>query len=580
MAKLLADVHNTRLRYLGVIFTILVFGLAARLFYLQIIKHDYYVVASKAEQVKPLVIQAKRGLIYAMDGSEPVPMVINQSIYTMFADPAVVSDADDIVKVVTQVAKDKLRPNLDKLLHAPDSRYQILGTGLTRTQAEQIKKHSFKGIGFQEGTQRVYPENTLASQVLGFVNSSGEGQYGVEGQFNSKLTGENGLLKTVTDISGVPLTIGNDNINVPAHDGENIVLTVDRNIQSSAEKYLAKGMKRTGAKKGSVLIMDPQTGKVYAMASLPNYNPNKYNQVTEASLFQNPIISDPYEAGSVIKSFTVATGIDLGVITPSSKFYNYGYTQVDDATINNYDKSVMLGYQTMQTALTWSLNTGMIDIARQIGDGKNITKNARETIYDYFYNKFRLAQNTGVELAGENPGIMISPDTVQGNAVRYSNMVFGQGMDVTMLQVASAFGALVNGGIYHSPTVIEGIMNSDGRVVKSSSATNERVIKPSTAAQIKKMLEIDRHDNGAVDPSGYEMGGKTGTSQAIINGRYTFDETIGTYLGFGGNDAARYVIMVRLSGKNMTLQGARDAAPIFTDISNWLVRYLKVTPKG
>jgi cell division protein FtsI/penicillin-binding protein 2 len=426
----------------------------------------------------------------------------------------------------------------------------------------------------------VYPEGQLASQVLGFVNADDQGQYGIEGKLNDKLKGKDGVLQSVTDVNDVPLTIGNKNINQPAVNGENVVLSIDRNIQSYTEQALAAGLKRTGATNGSVIVMDPQTGKVMAMANLPTYDPTNYGKVQDASDFLNDTVSVPYEAGSVIKSLTVATGIDKGVITPTSTYYNKGTIDVDDITIQNASLTEVLGTQTMQTALTWSLNTGMVTIAERLGDGSNITRQARDTIYNYFHDKFGFGQLTGIELAGEEPGSIISPESQQGNAVRYSNMVFGQGMDVTMLQAASAFGSVINGGVYHDPTVVAGKVSDDGTYIPNAAKPSRQVIQKSTSDQVRQMLVTDRHDNGGADRPGYMTGGKTGTSQALVNGVYSFNQTTGSYLGFGGDDAPRYVIMVQVSGKNMALGGAKDAGPIFTDISNWMLGYLKLAPKA
>jgi len=551
-----------------------------RLFYLQIIEHGKYVAMANSEQLKRLTIPATRGEIYAMDGTTPVKLVLNQTVYTVFADPHVATDDAKIIDTIRRVAGGNAQPNLDGLLKNKDSRYEILAKGVTRAQAEMIKKENLSGVGFQAQSQRVYPEGQLASQVLGFVNNDGVGQYGVEGALNDQLKGTDGLLQSVTDVNNVPLTIGNKNIDKPAVNGQNIALTIDRNIQSYTEQALAAGLKRTGATNGSVLVMDPQTGKVLAMANLPTYDPSHYGDVQDAADYLNDTVSVPYEAGSVIKSLTVATGIDKGVITPQSTYDNKGTIDVDGTTIQNASLTEVLGTQTMQTALTWSLNTGMVTVAERLGDGSNITKQARDTIYHYFHDEFGFGQLTGIELAGESPGNIISPDDPDGGAVRYSNMVFGQGMDVTMIQTASAFSSLLDGGVYHYPTVVEGTVGGDDSLTEAAPKPTKQVIKKTTADQVRQMLVIDRHDNGASDTPGYTIGGKTGTSQALINGKYVFNQTTGSYLGFGGDDTPRYVIMVQVSGKNMALGGAADAGPIFTDISNWMLSYLKLAPKA
>ncbi len=553
----------------------------ARLFYLQIIKHDDYVAMAAAEQIKPLTIPAKRGLIYALDGNTPVPLVINQTVYTLFVDPTTVTDPDKVLDVVRQVAGGNLRPNLEKLIAMKDTRYQILGTKLTRRQAELIKNEKLTGIGLQETTQRVYPEGGLAAQTLGFVNAEGKGQYGIEGALNEQLTGRDGLLKSVTDVSGVPLTIGDKNIHRPAKDGETVVLTIDRNVQAYTEQALAKGLKRSGATDGSVMVMDPQSGKIMAMANIPTYNPENFTQVKDPAAFNNAVISSPYEPGSVMKTFTVATGIDTGTIKPNSTYVNTDRIHAGGITVTNESKG-QTGEITMQHALNWSLNTGMVTIAKRLGDGDHITRQARDTMYSYLHDRFRLGQLTGVPLTNEVAGIVPKP-TIVGAEAQYATMTFGQGMNLTMIQVCSGFSAMINGGRYYAPSIIAGSMSGDDDefVPVETKPIDEHVIKPSTSNQARKMIVKARQAFYAGnDRKGYMIGGKTGTSQTIVNGKYVDDQTIATYLGFGGDTEPRYVIMVKVSGKDMNLAGARAAMPIFTDISNWLIDYLKLQPKG
>lgn len=564
----------------------ILFGIMAifliRLFYLQIIQHGYYVNIAGQEQVRRLAIPARRGLIYALDGQNaPVPLVMNQTVYTVFADPKTTKDDSKIIDVIQKVAGGNARSNLKTLLNKKESRYQILATRVTRSQADKIKKENLSGVGFQEESQRVYPEGSLASQTLGFVDFSGLGKYGIEGNLNDQLTGTDGLLQSVTDVSDVPLTIGNNNINRPAVNGKNIVLSIDRNVQSRVEQALADGLKRTGATRGSAIVMDPQTGKVMAMANLPTYDPSKFNEVTDVATFNNDVVSAPYEPGSDVKTLTMATGIDKGVVKPDSTYVNTDHIQVDDRVISNATLG-QTGEITFQHALNWSLNTGFVTIAERLGDGKTITRDARNTMYDYFYNRFHLGQLTGIEVDGEVAGTVVPPTSQEGNAVRYSNMSFGQGLNATMVQVASAFSSIVNGGKYYKPTVLAGVIDKSGKYIADKSNQPTEPITKSTADQVREMTHIARTTfYSSVDKQGYYIGGKTGTSQVIKNGEYSSDETVGTYLGYGGsNDLSRYVIMVQVSGDHKLLQGARDALPIFTDISNWMLDYLEIQPKG
>ncbi|HEY8886592.1 MAG TPA: penicillin-binding protein 2 [Candidatus Microsaccharimonas sp.] len=576
---------GSRTRILAAVILAIVAIFVVRLFYLQVIKHDYYVGIAKTEQQSRFVIPASRGEVYAKSGTDTVPMVMNETVYTLFADPVTVSDKAKVVDTLRQVAGGNVRTGFDTLLDNKQSRYQVLATKLSRVQADKIKAADLSGIGFQAVSQRVYPEGGLAAQILGFVDTTGKGQYGLEGYENDALNGVDGYLKAVTDVNNVPLTIGNDNISVPAQNGKNIVLSIDRNVQSHVESALAAGLAKDKAKKGSVLVMDPNTGKVLSMANLPSYDPANYSQVADVAAFNNDTISAPYEPGSDVKTYTLATGIDKGVVKASDTYNNTDHIKVDDITVSN----ATLGHTgniTFQTALLYSLNTGFVTVAERLGDGTNITKSARDVMYDYFHNRLGLGSLTGIELANEAPGTVISPDAPdgQGNAVRYSNMAFGQGLDATLIQVASGFSALVNGGNYYKPTVIDGYMTDGGFVQNAAPAPlRANVVAKSTSDQVK----IATHDARAVsfgrtDKVGYYVGGKTGTSQVVINGQYSNNETVGTYLGYGGGsvDTPQYVIMVQVSGAGQELGGAQDALPIFTDISNWMLDYLKIQPKG
>jgi cell division protein FtsI/penicillin-binding protein 2 len=234
--------------------------------------------------------------------------------------------------------------------------------------------------------------------------------------------------------------------------------------------------------------------------------------------------------------------------------------------------------------LTNSLNVGTITFARRLGDGASINRQARETIYDYFHNKFGFGEKTGIEVA-EVPGLIYSPETTEGNEVRYSAMTFGQSMNLTMIQVATAFCSVVNGGEYYRPTLVAGTITADGAVKQEVNKPERRTISEATSGQIRDLLVGARSATwiGAGDRSGYTIGGKTGTAETVTStGEYTARETVATYIGFGGVDVPDYVIMVRVAapGKGLNLEGGLHASPIFSDISNWIIDFMKLAPKG
>lgn len=551
--------------------------IVVRLFFLQIVDGAKYKAMANQEQNKQYEIKAQRGLIYAMDGSDLTKLVLNETVYTLWADPHEIAEdkRSEIIQTIKQVAGGNLKSDAAGLLEKTNSRYQVLGTKLSLKQATEIKDKKYHGIGFTAETQRVYPEGSLASQILGFVNTNG-GNYGVEQALNKELTGTDGYKKVTTNVYNQVIEVGDDNIETPAVNGKNIALSIDRNVQAKVEKVLKEHMESKGMKNGSVIVMNPKNGKIMAMANYPTYDPSNYGKVSDISVYNNNATTMAYENGSVIKSFTMATGINEGVVSADTRYYNTDSIQIEDITIGNAARGYT-GSITMQTAMNYSLNTGMVTIGKMLGGG-SLNSTARNKIYDYFYNRFGLGKSTGIEIL-ESSGYLISPTNIEGNAVRYSNMIFGQGMTTTMLQTASAFSSLVNGGTLYTPSIIAGEVDADGKLSrKESQVKTENVISKETSDQMRQILAGVQKVGGAKDVAGYQIGGKTGTSQTVVGGKYVDFQTIGSHVGFGGGSEAEYVIMVAVWGENQNLQGSKDAAPIFTDISNWLLNYLEIKP--
>ena len=553
------------------------------LFYIQIIRHEYYKQQAYDEQVAKFVLPAKRGQIYARDGTSVIPLVLNEPVYTVYADPQQVKDKQKLIDSMNAIAGGNMVKDYSDGLSNKKLRYVVLARGLMHEQAELLKKKDIPGIGLTASDRRVYPEGSLAAQLLGYVNDEGKGQYGAEEALNSRLKGSDGKLQAVTDVRRIPLTVSERDISIPARDGDNLVLSVDRNIQSYAEKALKTGLDKVKATKGSVVIMNPNTGQVMAMANYPTYDPSKYNEVEDYSVFQNNIVSEPYEAGSVIKTLSMGAGLDSGAVNVNTTFNNRGYVQVDDRKISNVEEDPISANATMTDVLHYSLNTGVVHILQQMGGGK-VNLQARNTFYDYFHNHYRFGQKTGIEQAGESKGIIIAPTEEQGNNVRYANMAFGQGMDVTMMQTAAAFSASINGGVFYKPTIVAG-STKDGNTISAAQPKilKSGVLKANTSKDLRDMIVRGRQLGalGGKDRPGFVVGGKTGTSQIIDTktGEYTDANSIGSYLGFGGNQTPQYVIMVQVKdSKAAGYAGTTAAGPIFGDISNWLIDYMKITP--
>ena len=578
------SVRYAILRWVPVILTAVV---AVRLFDIQIVNHDKYVAEAKESRVKQYELVAKRGEIYMMDGEEDVvPVVINERTWTVFVDPSYVRDKQQVQTELTKILGDQMDTTWEKVWENMRAQYVEIAHHVNYDTVAAVKAANLRGVGRKETSRRVYPAGQLASQVLGFVNAEGVGS-GIEGALNERLAGKNGTLKTVTDVNQVPLSIGDDNIEIPAQNGDNIVLTIDENVQRKVEKILQNAMtQKSSVSKASALVMNPQNGHIYAMANYPGYNPEKYWDVTDASLYTNRTTESTYEPASVCKTFTYATAINEGVLSPDDRYFNSGSTTVDDRTIQNANGTTLhYGNIDFREALNYSLNTGSVEALRRLGGGK-ISKQARTTLYNYLTNNFGLGAKTGVELY-EEAGRIVSPEEDEGNAVRYANMTFGQGMNLTMLQVASGFSALVNNGRYYQPTIVAGVVNDDGEFVPKAQTepTRQNVVSEATSATMREMLVGVRGVNGgAADLPGYRIGVKTGTAETYdASGSYTSDRTVAGALGFGGvndyNAVPDYVIIVRLDG-NTLLWGSYDAVPIFSEISNYMLQYLQIRPSN
>lgn len=559
--------------------------IVARLFFIQILQHDYWTERAAAQHTLQYTLRAERGEIYMLDGDEPVAVAMNATVYTVIVDPMMAS-RDEIQSKMTEILGDKRIAEWDDVFADKSRRYYIVGKNVGRKAAEKVAEAEFDGVWLQANTKRVYPEGDLAGTLLGFVNAEGVGQYGIEGALNEQLTGKDGLLKTVKDVNNVALSIGDDNVKVPAEDGDDVVLTIDRNLQYGVEKIINEQIKQLGYKNISALVMNPNNGEILAMANMPGYDPGDFGNVESAADYVNHVVEDPYEPASVCKTFAFATGMEYGVMTANSTFNNENVTYVDNWPIkNSTQKTELLGVVDMQTALNWSLNTGSTQVLRWLGGSETeINALGRERLYEYYYDHFGLGKATGVELY-ESVGLVYDPHAdIYGIDSTYANMTFGQNMQVTMLQVAAAFSSVINGGEFYTPTVVKGKLENGEITGIAPRKAVRRTVTQETSAAMREMLYNTRRSwrTNGLDAAGYYVGGKTGTAQVIKDGEYSFDETVATYIGFGGTEGElpAYVIMVRVWEDGKTAGGEAQALPVFNVLKTYVQDYLKIEPAG
>ncbi|MBQ3352153.1 penicillin-binding protein 2 [Candidatus Saccharibacteria bacterium] len=578
---------KNREKALKILLAVAVVVVLLQLFLIQIVQHNSWVKKAEDEHIVQSTIKARRGEIYLMDGEEPTIAVMNETVWTLVIDP-MLADAEATEKYLAPLIKDTKVAEFKDVFADKTRRYYVLARRIKRDDAakirDKVKEEVLAGVYLKEGNARVYPEGQLASSLLGFVNIEGEGQYGVEGALDKELAGENGVLKTITDVNNIALSIGDENVRVPAKDGKNVVLSIDRNVQYKMEQFLKEQMDSSHAEHAAGLVMNPRNGEIWALANLPSYDAANYNKVEDATVFINEPLETAYEPGSMCKTFSFSAAIDQGKMTPSSTYNNNGYLMVDDWKIENAYKG-QLGTITMQTGLDYSLNTSSMTALMWLGgDPNQITQAGKNKLYEYYHDKFGFGEYTGIELF-EAPGVITEPDAADAYNSRYANMTFGQGMQITMMQLAAAFSSVINGGDFYRPTIVAGEVTKDGEFKYGEfPEVIRQTVSVETSETMRQMLYGTRSYKRAngTDPEGYYIGGKTGTSQGIKDGAYTFDETVGNYIGFGGaeGELPEYVIMVKIWGEGKKMEGEKDAMPIFDKMNKYMIDYLKIKPKG
>lgn len=447
----------------------------------------------------------------------------------------------------------------------------------------------YPGLGTEEQQYRTYPQGQLASQLLGFVNADSIGKYGVEQALNGQLSGTPGELKAITDVKGVPLAASKDNIQKPAVAGKNVVLTIDMAMQAQMEKILQQESQATHSQLLSAVIIDPHTGQIKAMANYPTYDPTKLSDVSDPSVLQNAVATNAIEPGSTMKVLTTAAALDQGVINPDSTFYDPARWTINGYTITDIEEDGGARQQSIASTLALSLNTGATWELMQMGGGK-VDDKAIEAWHNYMVGHFLLGAKTGVQQGYESSGLVPAAN-VHKPAIEltYANTSFGQGVTVTALQMAAALSAIINGGTYYQPTLVDQTINANGTTTKQQpKVLQKNVVSPKVSAEMIPLMEqvvthyLSQGFSFMNFSPDYLVGGKTGTAQvAQPGGGYSATDFNGTYLGFVGGNDPQYVICV-FNNKPIVngYAGSRAGQPVFADLAHMLINNGFVTPKN
>jgi cell division protein FtsI/penicillin-binding protein 2 len=543
--------------------------LLGRLAYWQVFRHNDMARLAAAYHNDTVTLPAVRGNIVDRYGNL---LVSNTPVYSIFASP------DQIAVGDRQTVAEELAPILQM---TPDDILTKLATPLkfvylARREpagvAQQLNQLSLPGIGEIQESRRSYvdggmPGTSLAADLLGFVNDAGVGNYGIEGYYNGVLHGQDGFEATVRDLANQPIVLSDRQKRDPIN-GLTLQLSLDSTIQVEAERALAAGVQKYQADSGSVIIMEPYTGRIVAWADAPSYDANDFAS-TATQLFRDPIVSNLYEPGSVMKVVTLSGAIDDHAITPDYMFDETGTAYVGGYAIHNWDYRAH-GWVSMTYVLENSLNVGAIK-AEQLEGGYNF--------YQYL-QRFGIGTPTGVDVQGE-VAAPLGPLT-QWKPVQLATASFGQGVDATPIEMLSAIDAVATGGDLVWPHVVDATIDANGVRHPVAPRVIRQVISATTAQQMKKMMVgvVEQGSGFAAKIGAFrnDIAGKTGTASIPENGTYSHTDTIGSFVGFLPVNHPQFIMLVVVNRPKILFEGAYVAAPIWKTIADALITQWQIAP--
>ncbi|HQV62447.1 MAG TPA: penicillin-binding protein 2 [Anaerolineales bacterium] len=516
-----------------------------------------------------------RGEIYDRTGHL---LAGNKSVYEIGVDLNTVKDANAIAGAVSVELGMEYSQVLDSIQNPPEGLSYIVIADFVELQkalrlkdlkvklqdeAEQGTLGGLTGLEFKSHPQRSYPENSLGSNIIGFVNREGRGYFGVEEKYDTLLAGNPVQVLVPTDPNKA-----SEIARVP--DGTTLVLTINRDLQAASEKILDDSLAKYGAISGTIVVMDPRNGELLAMASTPRMDLNQfweYGTVYDNASDYNRAISMPYEPGSVVKILTMAAALDSGTVTPGTTYLDTGSILVGGAMIQNWDQAPW-GVQDMTGCLQHSLNVCMATLSTSMGAG---------TFYTYM-DKFGLGHLTGVDLAGEAAGRLKIPGDSDWYAVDLGTNAFGQGVAATPVQIMMAASAIANDGRTVTPHTLYAMVR-DGRQYNVPAQFAGSPITEQTANTLSEMLAISLESEGSLAlVPGYRVAGKTGTAQIPVNGFYDDTATNASFIGWGPVDDPQFMIYVWLERPEVSIWGSETAAPVFAEIAEKTVILLDIPP--
>ena len=546
---------NRRIRLFLATLTLVFAGLVVRATWLQGVRAESLSSLGRTQHRENVTIPAGRGTIYDRKGVE---LALGERATTVYANPMQVAKPRAAAIAASRALgldADRLYPTL-----ADRSRgFVYVARQADPAQASALQRLKLPGLGFYAEERRSYPQRSVAAQVLGYVGIDGNGLAGLELQFDHELAGRPGKETLVKDPRGRVIDVQEEKAEVP---GRDLYLTLDHSIQSNAEEVLRATVRKWGAKSASAVVLDPRTGSILAMAVQPGYDANRYPSAPR-DLQRNRAVTDTYEPGSTYKLVTVAAALSEGLVSPSTRFTLPYTIEVADRVIHDAEERDTVNYSVAQI-LAHSSNIGAITLAEMLG----------QTRLSRWISRFGFGHTTGVDFPGESPGIVLPPEKWSGSTI--GNVPIGQGIAVTPVQMAAAYAAIANRGIWSRPHLVDHVAGG-GR----PSLHRHRMVSTRVAAEVMAMLkDVVAEGTGqfAAIP-GYQVAGKTGTAQKPdSDGGYATDRYVSSFVGIVPASRPRLVVLVTVDEPRGAIWGGVVAAPAFQQLARFDLQYLEVQP--
>ena len=537
-------------------------ALGARLVVLQVVEGDSYDRLALNQRERAVAFPARRGAIFDRSGN---PLAISVDLQTIYTDPALVEDPTSEAVALAEILG-RSPVALEALLRGDPSwsRFEYIARRVSPRVARAVEGLDLAGVYMKPEPKRFYPNGALGAQVLGFVGSEGPGLEGVEAQYEEILKGRAGRMTLEQDPSGRPLPQADLAWRRP-HPGRSLYLTIDKDIQFQTELFLKAAAGRYQAESGSAVVMDPHTGDILAMAGFPSFDPNRFERYS-GSTYRNRATTDVFEPGSSYKIVTAAAALEEGLVTPWTRLTVPDELAYEDRVFNDshYHETEQMS---VSEIIEQSSNVGTIKIGLELGSRR----------LDHYVRKFGFGSSSGLGFPGESEGLVLDLDEWSGTTG--ATVPIGQGVAVTTVQMAAAYSALANGGVWLEPRLVSGAAGQDGSVARMPAGSRRRIVSAKTARQMTGMLtRVVKQGTGLeAQVPGYTVAGKTGTAQkALPEGGYG-NSYVASFAGYAPVEDPAVAVVVMLDDPR-PIWGGATAAPTFSAIADFTLRKLGVPP--